>query len=493
MAVEPDIALGYNPGGGVQQINPLASLGQLAEVQNSLNKNRLFQQSMAARMKFGQMIATADSPEDAIAQGMKDPLVAGFAPEMMQNMASLQQTLQSNKGLIQDQTGKGLESFLTMLPEAAQDPGMIDKVIEQAAATMPDGPAKENALRGMTNIKSGLTANYDPSDPASLVKYDQQLTGLLTHYGASAQDVASPDGSTHPVVRIGPVAVNLQGAGTAPAGSEGTNPGAGTASGGAQFGTPSTTQGTEFQNQAAQVNTMEQGFNSQAESLPLNINRLQNVAKALTKFQAGAGENARMGIAQVIQGLSDLGIQPGIMETIRKQLGPDDLKNAQLFQQEVANLALQNLGQVQKGLGEASAAELNNAISQFSVTKDPGMLQQALDFADQGLRQQQDKITQWMDYKKTVGNDPAKLIDFPKVYMQSFMKNGIQTPSNMPKEGPLASQPQYVGGSKFPEGRIVKNNKTGALFLIQNGQKIPYHGSQAQPGGREGSGGSHGE
>lgn len=468
MPIDPDISLGVQGVGALGQASPLDMLGKAAQVQNTMNANRLFQAEMNAKVRFGAIMANSPDVATAVQEGMKDPAVAAFAPDLLSNFTSLNNTLQITSGLEQTQSSSAFENFIKNLPMASKDPTQIDKLQASTVATMPDGPAKQNAIQGMKSIKAGLMVGYDPTNPQTLAKYQSNLAGLMIANGAQASEVKNNDGSTSRVIQLGTTQVDVDNGGVAVANShppndptQGTpgNPnipeatsvappqgGPGSATPVQQpswltstppvvHGTsPSSAQEEYYKGQGDTAKDLQTKYSDLADSLPNAVNRLQNVSRTLEHFQAGGGAEIRMDAQQSIQTLRDLGIP--VPKSVTDLFGADDLANGQLFNQEISNFAVQNLQQVQTGLGKASAMELNNALAQFDKTKDPTMLYKALDFADQGLRLQRDEMNRWPQFKAMAGGDPAKLVDFPIWNAEQVRQNGIQSPSDL---GPMSA------------------------------------------------------
>lgn len=87
MPIDPSISL------GVKVPDMLGTIKSYADVQNTLNQNKLFQQTFSARQRAGQILSQAPDMETGLAELYKDPVTAPFAGETVNQVRQGQQTL----------------------------------------------------------------------------------------------------------------------------------------------------------------------------------------------------------------------------------------------------------------------------------------------------------------------------------------------------------------------------------------------------------------
>lgn len=144
---------------GTEPVNPLKNLGQFAEIQNSLNKNKLFQaQSLA-----GQYLENATGPDGQpdfgkFTEALKsDPRTAVFAPTILQDVATLRQT-----GIANQQAQTNLtKSQYNNLRNIAANYGNV------STSSDPVLRAKENQKAAAAAIAKGVSSGMYPADMAA--------------------------------------------------------------------------------------------------------------------------------------------------------------------------------------------------------------------------------------------------------------------------------------------------------------------------------------
>src|SRR5215469_139354 len=77
------------PQQGTAMPNPLSMIGELANVQNAMNRNMEFQRDWQSRIRFGEITQGPGSLEDRMNQALQDPLTAANA---MPQLAALRQS-----------------------------------------------------------------------------------------------------------------------------------------------------------------------------------------------------------------------------------------------------------------------------------------------------------------------------------------------------------------------------------------------------------------
>src|SRR5690242_20726141 len=124
MPLDPSISLQATvpQASGAAAYNPIETMGHLAVLQNQLNQARLFQQTFAAKMGLGQLIASSPDLDSAFNAVRGSPLI-GFAPEVANLIRQMQLAGVQIAGEQQKQVGTALESAQKYTAMAFNNPG----------------------------------------------------------------------------------------------------------------------------------------------------------------------------------------------------------------------------------------------------------------------------------------------------------------------------------------------------------------------------------
>lgn len=177
MPLDPSISLQAK----VPESNPLTMISNFATLQNTLNQNRLFQQTFAARQRAGQILSQSPDLEQGLEQLYRDPVTAPFAAETanavragQQTFADIQRLRAVTAGEQQKQATDGLQAAVGHgLPAIIENPSdsTWDTVMEaQLKVLSPSARAAvEPALR---SLKTSLLADLpdDPDEAKAMVK-----------------------------------------------------------------------------------------------------------------------------------------------------------------------------------------------------------------------------------------------------------------------------------------------------------------------------------
>jgi hypothetical protein len=163
-----DLNLGpqVQPNSGLLGGNPLDALGHVANLQNTLNQNRLFQSEYAARAKAGQIIANSPDAASAASALQSDPLVMGYHPEIQGAMLNNANALLANQGKISEMSQTALEGIYKGLSVAMADPSQFDSALARGISTVP--PAALEYLKAHGDPIGTLKSVWGPlakSDP----------------------------------------------------------------------------------------------------------------------------------------------------------------------------------------------------------------------------------------------------------------------------------------------------------------------------------------
>jgi hypothetical protein len=174
---------------GFNTMSPLETMSTFADIQNKLNTNKLFQQTYAAKLKAGQLIAAAPTLEDGLDALTRDPQTAPFAPEIINTFRQTQLTLAQTQEINQGMAANGLQGFVKMLPAVLADPSDSTWAGAQEAALAGLAPeARKRVQSSIDSIKKSLLAGLPTDDPEAAGRmFSQRLNGLLTGAGMTPE------------------------------------------------------------------------------------------------------------------------------------------------------------------------------------------------------------------------------------------------------------------------------------------------------------------
>lgn len=193
MPLDPSLSLDLTPinqtqGGGLA--SSLGLVGQFAQIQNSLNQNKMFNQTFAARQKAGQIIAASPDLNTAFQNLTQDPEVAPFAGTIINEyrQGMLAQTQQ--QGEQQTQAQNGLQAVLKSIPGAVSSPSMLGALVtSQLGALSPQARARVEPAANA--VVQSLTDGLDklPQDQA-MAEYRKRIAGIATSVGIGSDQFA---------------------------------------------------------------------------------------------------------------------------------------------------------------------------------------------------------------------------------------------------------------------------------------------------------------
>ena len=166
--------------------NPLAMAGQIMQMQQMQNQNKLFQQEFAAKQAIGQIMSAAPSIDEGLKQVTQSPYSAFAGPavaayrgaEQAQSAIALQNT--QRQGALMEQYQKGAANVAGALLPAMADPAkMFDKQAAQALSIYPK--EMQPTIKGyLDSVKQAVFAGIDPKDPGAQEQMRARLAGQLT-------------------------------------------------------------------------------------------------------------------------------------------------------------------------------------------------------------------------------------------------------------------------------------------------------------------------
>lgn len=203
MPIDPTIPLGFKFPETPTSANPISFLSNWVGIQNSLNQNKLFNQTFAAKQRAGEILSSSPDLDSALNTLAHDPVAGPFAGEIMNNIrqAQLAQTQigkaqAETQGENQKQAQTGLEAFQKSMPALLADPSQWDKIAEANLATLSP-EARKRVAPAINAIGEALTADL-PSDPQARTEVlHNRMVGMSL--GAGFSDLSSVLGKSETV------------------------------------------------------------------------------------------------------------------------------------------------------------------------------------------------------------------------------------------------------------------------------------------------------
>lgn len=217
MPVDLDLTPQAFQGGGGAATNPLGAISSITELRTKMLQQQQFQNELTARQRFGQYMATAPTIEDGLAQAQKDPLVAGYAPELYNTYTQGKLLNTQIAGEQQKQAIDGL-GVIHKAIAASDNPAQVNSMIDAGMATLSP-TAKAAAQSAIPSIKQALLPQGDQTDPAVYAR-NRAALGLATAtldpsaleflYGKPG--VANTGNALVPTIQAGPLGGGAGGA-----------------------------------------------------------------------------------------------------------------------------------------------------------------------------------------------------------------------------------------------------------------------------------------
>lgn len=504
MALDPAISLGVKTPDPSSAANPLSTLGAFASIQNQLNQNRLFQQTFAARQTAGQILANAPDMDSGLAQLMKNPLTAPFAPEIGNSIRQYESTTADVQGKIQDQSSTGLQAVLKGAMAGLGNPEMLIPAVTSSLATLSP-QARARVQPAVNDLLTSLTQGL-PQDPAAAaMQYRQRLYGLGISAGITPEAlsgiVGSPTtrdvggsivsgvqgsplfggggftsanavgkslapqvvsgtgaegqptsvivggGASAPMGPGGLAAVNSELHGVpAPPGSLGAiqNELSVPSPGQTVLEGPTKTRGAEMEALGKSAGDIQTDMVADAKALPGAVKRIDLMSSALQQFQAGGGADARTSLGKALQALKNAGVS-GITDKMVNDVANSSLPATQIFNAEVKPLVIGELKNAAQGTGRVMRSEVDAFINMMNSTTDPRALTPLLNQARYALQVGYDQSQRWPEFKQGVESGGIKGYDLGDYY---GWYNKQLNPKGLPSRTPGGLQLGPVGGAK---------------------------------------------
>lgn len=502
MPLDPSISLDVKP--PATPANPLTTIGEYAGIQNQLNQNRLFQQTFAAKQKAGQIIAASPDLESAFTNLAKDPQVAPFAGQIINDyrQGMLAQTQQL--GELQTQATTGMDAFRKLLPSMVTNPGGWQSTANSVLSTLSP-QVQGQVSSAINNVGKALTDGL-PDDPqARTGELNKRLTGFMVSAGVSPDSINAtmgtpstrdvggsitsglttpafagggfiptnsvgktlapqvvnefgPGGSTQPTI-VGGAAGSPANPLLPPAGGSPRTAGA---PAGNALGLPSPTQqqaGYLEPSGKAAASTQEE-LNSAAIALPTAVKRLDLMNQAVQQFQTGGGAELRTHVASLLQAARNAGVS-SISDDFINKVSNGSIADSQTFNAMAKPLAVQTLKDVASGTGRVMRSEVDAFLDTIDMNKDPDAVQKILNYSRYVADQKYNQAQAFPQFKQAIATgDPSMkgfdLSDFGAWYAKQ--QHDI---------GALDTSPQATGlGGR---GNVKR-------WQVQDGKLVPVGG-----------------
>lgn len=192
--IDASIPLGIHPAqiGGAPS-DPVSTISKFAEIQNSLNQNKLFQQTFAARQRAGQIISASPDLDTAMQALYRDPQVAPFASNIANEYRQVQQTMLGIAKTKQEAVQAGVAPFMkTALGPASLDPGTWN-TLKSANMAQVSPEFRDDVGKSIDSIRDSVLDGLDKlPDDQKLPTAQRRLASLAIANGMDMDELWGP-------------------------------------------------------------------------------------------------------------------------------------------------------------------------------------------------------------------------------------------------------------------------------------------------------------
>lgn len=234
MPIDPSLSLKTYASSGdmtkdapANALAPILNVGKLAEIQNTINQNRLFQQTFHARQLAGQIMASAPSLEAGWTAIERNPETAAFAGEIALQGGQAQQLLTQIHGAQQEQNLSALGFIFKGLGPVLNNPSSWKDTIDTYTSVLPPETSKALAP-GIESLRKSLLddlpleADGKPGDAAK-AELRKRVGAVMMSSSITPDVIRASTGSLPPQVVTGPGSVPMVIGGPATASPNETN------------------------------------------------------------------------------------------------------------------------------------------------------------------------------------------------------------------------------------------------------------------------------
>lgn len=470
MPLDPNLSLQVQSpaaASGAAVLNPIALMGSLSEIQNRVNKNRLFQQEFAAKQLGGQIIAAAPDLETGLNNLWKHPDTAAFAGPMINAARQSQLTMLEMQGRLQEQSTSGLQGILKALPAVMADPSQWEHTVNAHLATLSPA-ARARVLPAVEDIRRSLIDGLPTDVTARTDMLNRRLTGQMLAAGITP-DVVHTLMGTIPRQLASPGPYGTGGApaqperGGLPVTGAGTGAGAGAAAPPpVSLGPigPTQTQGVANEGIGKLTGQLQEEMSSMAGNLPGAMKRVDMLANSLTEFQSGGGADTREHIARFAQALRNIGVP--ITDEAINRIGNSSLPANQIFNAEIKPFVTAALREAAYGTGAGRIkSEVDAFLQSMGSTTDPRALVPLLNQFRYQMQVNYDKSQKFIDFKQGIAkHDPElhglDISDFEGWYARHFSDKSLPVTNAGGGFSFAPTQPgQVLGGQPGGAGTVT--------------------------------------
>jgi hypothetical protein len=521
---DPTVALGVRPPAppAADPGGPLGMVSAYAALQQRANAVRQFNQQFAARQRAGQIIAGAPDLETGLQAAQGDPLVAGFAPDVLQSLRATQQTLTTTQGLQAGQNRDALQAVIKAQAASLADPSTFGANIKTQMDLLP-ADVRARVAPAVGDLVTSLTAPGPDGQPVTRQQFNARTVGNLTGAGIGPEAVngllGTPGGQALGNRYQGTLQLpSYLGGATVPAGGPmvtGASPaptevtvgaegqkqtiiphdqtGLGTPGGGGPLmggaATPTTTtlgvpspgvgQAETLRTQAEAGTKLGQDIATRAQALPDLIDTNNALFSLLSRFQAGGGADARTKLGQGLQALQHAFPGLGITNDQVNSVANSDLGVSQAFSAIMRSFLTRALSGDVQGQGRTFLPEVTNALDAASASTDPGALVTILDRARHKLAQEQDFIGKFPGYRANL--PPGyNVSDYPTWYGSKYSPLDSVTDANEHPPGMQTGPVPQTQARGVAAGPLPTMNNVNDVLQALNAGFLPGGLDQAR-------------
>jgi hypothetical protein len=396
----PRSALNINP---VQVAPPRDALDFATGAMNVAKSSvelQAVQAGLEAKKRAGQIMAVAPSLDEAVKAMGADPLVAGFAPEIMATVQSISGAQTAQAGERQAQAASGLGTVMHGLLTAVNDPVTFDNLISANLETLSP-TARAAVEKAIPGIKAALFDGLDKLDPtAAGAEWQQRLGAMIVGSGFSAEGVRAVTGTLAPqlVEVTGPEGqrVTMQVGGPITGGGSGVGPDGVISEG------PSVDEATRLQAEGQISSGIESDLSAAAGDLPKILTNMDHMLDAMKVMETGGGADIRANLGKALQFFQNAGVE-GISDELVNGVANGNLAATQTLQALLRTFVTDQMKQSTLGTGAGQvAAEVQAFLDMADITTDPEALQALLGVSRQKLQIDYDRAQAWPEFKKLV-------------------------------------------------------------------------------------------
>ena len=441
MPLDPTISLHAGEGVAPMQGPNLGMLGQFAQIQNALNQNRLFQQTFAARMRMGEIMASSPNLDSAMQTALQDPIAAPFAPQILNTVRQTELTMLQMQGEQQKQAQSGMEAVFKALPAIYNNPTNNQWQTSMSAALAPlSDTARQRVAPAIESIRMGLLDGISPDQGQAAAQIRQRVGALMLQSNMTPDSIRAVTGVPAPQPVQGPFgpggATTLTTFGGAAVPLAGGSPAGGVAGtlaagggvpsvGGTGLVGPTMEEQAAYKSMGEKVGDLQEEMANRAQTLPDALKRIDMMTSAMGQFDMGGGANFRMQVGKLMQAF-------GASQDAVDKVSNSSLPATQIFNAEVKPLMVQELKQVAQGTGRVMRSEVDTFLHLLDATTDPRAALAILNQARYGLQVGYDQSQKFVDFKQALAKkDPSvaglNIMDFPAYYAKNFSPKTLPT------------------------------------------------------------------